>query len=135
MVLKKALPDGTPGGLQVTADMRAVNAVTVGDVFPTKDIGAVLKWLAKMRWYSVADPKYGFWNVRLVEKSRYLTAVKTVVGLVQYTRMTMGLIEGYFFQRLVNNVYVGLKGAIMQAYLDDLAVEWIHQSSTWMFEK
>jgi Reverse transcriptase (RNA-dependent DNA polymerase) len=29
---------------------------------------------------------------------------------------------GCFFQRLVNNVYVGLKGAIVQAYLDDLAV-------------
>jgi hypothetical protein len=29
MVPKKALPDGTPGGLRTTADMRAVNAVRV----------------------------------------------------------------------------------------------------------
>jgi hypothetical protein len=36
MVSKKALPDGTPGGLRETADMRAINAVTVGDVFPLK---------------------------------------------------------------------------------------------------
>jgi Reverse transcriptase (RNA-dependent DNA polymerase) len=123
MVPKKALPDGTPGGLRVTADMRAVNAVTVGDAFITEDIGAVLEWLAKKRWYSVADLKDGYWNVRLAEESRYLTAVKTVVGLVQYTRMTIGLKNtGCFFQRLVNNVYVGLKGTIMQAYLDDLAV-------------
>jgi Reverse transcriptase (RNA-dependent DNA polymerase) len=82
-----------------------------------------LEWLAKKRWYSVADLKDGYWNVRLAEESRYLTAVKTVVGLVQYTRMTMGLKNvGCFFLRLVNNVYVGLKGAIMQAYLDYLAV-------------
>jgi hypothetical protein len=83
MVPTKALPEGTPGGLRVTADMRAVNAVTVGDAFPTKDIGAVLEWLAKKRWYSVADLKDGHWNVRLAEESRYLKAVKTVVELVQ----------------------------------------------------
>jgi Reverse transcriptase (RNA-dependent DNA polymerase) len=93
------------------------------DAFSTKDIGAVLEWLARKRWYSVADLKDGYWNVRLAEESRYLTAMKTVVGLVQYTRLTMGLKNaGCFFQCLVNNVYVGQKGAIMQAYLDDLAV-------------
>jgi hypothetical protein len=86
---KKALPDETPGGLRVTAEMRAVNAVIVGDAFPTEDIEAVLEWLAKKRWYSVAYLKDGYWNVWLAEESRYLTAVKTVVGLVQYTRMTM----------------------------------------------
>jgi hypothetical protein len=123
MVPKKALPDGTPGGLLVTADMRAVNAVTFGDAFPTEDIGAVLEWLAKKRWYSVVDLKDGYWNVRLAEESMCLTAVKTVAGLVQYTRMAMRLKNaGRFFQRLVNGVYVGLKGTIVQAYLDDLAV-------------
>jgi hypothetical protein len=117
--------------------MRAVNAVTVGDAFPTEDIGAVLEWLAKRRWYSVADLKDGYWNVRLTEESRYLTAVKAVVGPVLYTRMTMGLKNaGCFLQRLVNNVYVGLKGTIMKAYLDDLAVESDTPSSTsWMFEE
>jgi hypothetical protein len=54
----------------VTAVMRAVNAVTVGDVFPTEDTGAVLEWLAKKRWYSVADLKNGYWKVRLAEESR-----------------------------------------------------------------
>jgi Reverse transcriptase (RNA-dependent DNA polymerase) len=82
-----------------------------------------LEWLAKKRWYSVADLKNGHWNVRLAEESRYLTTMKTVVGLMQYTRMTMGLKNaGFFFQRLENNVYVGLKGTIMQVYLDDLEV-------------
>jgi hypothetical protein len=60
MVPKKALPDGTLGGLRVTADMRAVNAVTVGDALPTEDIGPVLEWLAKKRCYSVADLKDGY---------------------------------------------------------------------------
>jgi hypothetical protein len=54
----------------VTADMRAVNAVTVSDAFPTEDIRAVMEWLAKKRCYSVADLKYGYWNVRLADKER-----------------------------------------------------------------
>jgi hypothetical protein len=116
MVPKKKLPDGTSGGLRVTADMRAVNSVTVGDAFPTEDNGMIVDWLAKNRWFSVANVKDGYWNVRLAEGSRYRTAVKTVVGLVQYTRMTMGLKNaGGFFQRLVKNVYAGLKGRSMQA--------------------
>jgi Reverse transcriptase (RNA-dependent DNA polymerase) len=46
-----------------------------------------------------------------------------VIGLVQYTRMTMGLKKASaFFQRLVNHVYEGLKGTKLQAYLDGLAV-------------
>jgi hypothetical protein len=32
---------------------------------------------------SVTHLKDGFWNVRLAEESRYLTAVKKMVGLVQ----------------------------------------------------
>jgi hypothetical protein len=35
MVPKKALPDGTLGGLRVTVDMRAVSLVTVSDPIPT----------------------------------------------------------------------------------------------------
>jgi hypothetical protein len=120
---QRTLPDGTPGGSRVTADMRAVNAVTASDAFPTEEIGEILEWLAKKRWYSIADLNDRYWNFRLAEDSRYLTEVKTVVGIVQYTRMTMGLKNaGCFFQRLVNNVYVGLKVTIMQDYLDNLAV-------------
>jgi hypothetical protein len=70
IVPKRALPDGTPGGLRVTADMRAVNAVTVDDAFPTENIGAVMEWLENKRCYSVADLKCGYWNVRLAEKER-----------------------------------------------------------------
>jgi Reverse transcriptase (RNA-dependent DNA polymerase) len=49
--------------------------------------------------------------------------VKTVEGLVQSCRMTMGLNNASaYFQRLVNNVYDGVKGKSLQANLDDLAV-------------
>jgi hypothetical protein len=89
-VPKKKLADGTSDGFRVTTDMRAVNSVTVGDAFTKEDVGMKIDWLEKKRWFLVADVKDGYWNIRIAEESRYLTAVKTVVDLVQSTRMTMG---------------------------------------------
>jgi hypothetical protein len=111
LVPKKALPDETSGGLRVTADMGAVNSVTVGDAFPGEDIQTSVNWLAGKKWYSVADLRYGYWNVELAKESRPYTAVKTLIGLLQYTQITMGLKNASaFFQRLVNHVYDGSKG-------------------------
>jgi Reverse transcriptase (RNA-dependent DNA polymerase) len=122
-VPKKALPDGTYGGLRVTADMRAVISVTIGDAFPSEDIQTIFNWLAGKKWCSVVDLRDGCWNFELAKESRPYTAFKTLIGLVQYTRMTMGLKNASaFFQRFVNHVYDGLKGENLQAYLDDLAV-------------
>jgi hypothetical protein len=52
-VPKKALPDGTSGGLRVTADMRAVKSVTIGDTFPGEDIQTIVNWLAGKKWFSI----------------------------------------------------------------------------------
>jgi hypothetical protein len=103
--------------------MRAVNSVTIGDAFPGDDIQTIVNWLPGKKWFSVADLRDGYWDVELAKESRAYTAVKTVIGLVQYTQMTMGLKNASaFFQRLVNHVYEGLKGTKLQAYLDGLAV-------------
>jgi hypothetical protein len=123
LVPKKHLPDGTPGGLRVTADLRAVNSVTCVDAFPTEDIGQIVDWLARHEWYSAVDLRDGYWNMMLAGDLRPYTAVITGLGLVQYTRMTMGLKNaGAFFQRLVNKTYGGLKGVSLQAYLDDMVI-------------
>jgi hypothetical protein len=90
-VPKKALPDGTYEGLRVTADMRSVNSVRIGDAFPGKDIQTIVNWLSGEKWYSVADFQDGYWNVELAKEPRPYIAVKTLIGLVQYNRMTMGL--------------------------------------------
>jgi Reverse transcriptase (RNA-dependent DNA polymerase) len=122
-VEKKRHPDGTSAGLRVTADMRAMNSVSVGDAFPTEDVKEIVSWIATKCWYSVLDLRDGYWNITLCEESRPFTAVKTVVGLVEYTRMTMGLKNASaFFQRVINEKYKGLKGEILAAYQDDLSI-------------
>jgi hypothetical protein len=71
-VPKKALPDGTSGGLRVTADMRAVNSVTIGDAFPGEDIQTIVNWLAGKKWFSFADCEMGI-GMSNLQKSRERT--------------------------------------------------------------
>jgi hypothetical protein len=82
LVPKKDLPDGTPGGMRITADLRAVNSVTIGDAFPTEDVGRIVDWLAQREWFSAVDLRDGYWNVLLAEDSRPYTALKKGLGLV-----------------------------------------------------
>jgi hypothetical protein len=39
----------------------------------------------------VLELRDGYWNLALREDSRNVSPVKTVLGLVEYTRMTVGL--------------------------------------------
>jgi RNase H-like domain found in reverse transcriptase/Reverse transcriptase (RNA-dependent DNA polymerase) len=100
-----------------------VNSVSVGDAFPTEDVKEIVSWIATKCWYSVLDLRDGYWNITLCEESRPFTAVKTVVGLVEYTRMTMGLKNASaFFQRVIKEKYKGIKGEILAAYQEDLNI-------------
>jgi hypothetical protein len=82
-VKKGRHPDGTSAGLPVTADMRAVNSVSVGDDFPMEDVIGIVSWMVTKRWYSVLDLRDGYWKIDLHEDSRKFTVVKTVAGLVE----------------------------------------------------
>jgi Reverse transcriptase (RNA-dependent DNA polymerase) len=122
-----------PEGMRVTLDIRALNAVTENLAYPTEDVKNIVRSLATKQVYSVADLKDGYYNVKLRKKDRPLTAVTTVLGLFEYAVMAQGLKDACaFFQKMVNEVYMGLRFtgenevenvcAVMAAYLDDLAV-------------
>jgi RNase H-like domain found in reverse transcriptase/Reverse transcriptase (RNA-dependent DNA polymerase) len=131
---KKSLLDGKSGGVRVTTDMRRLNSMTIGDAFPAEDVKELVAWLAGKKLYSIMDVRDGYWHVRIKAEVRYLTAVRTVHGLVQYVMMSMGLRKAAaHFQRLINSVYEGLRWtgaegedglarAIFAAYDDDLSV-------------
>jgi Reverse transcriptase (RNA-dependent DNA polymerase) len=133
LVGNKRSADGSAGGMRVTSDFRALNAVTENLAYPTEDEKTIVRWLATKQVYSVADLRDWYYNVNLRKKDRHLTAVRTVLGLFEYAVMAQGLKGACaFFQKMVNEVYVGLRFtgenevesvcAVMAAYLDDLAV-------------
>lgn len=87
---KKPLPDGRPAGLRVTSDFRRLNSMTIDDAYLTADAKRLVAWLAARRIFGVMDVRDGFWNCKMSEASKHLTAVRTVLGLVQYVMMPMG---------------------------------------------
>jgi Reverse transcriptase (RNA-dependent DNA polymerase) len=133
LVGKKRNADGSSGRMRVTSDLCALNAVTENLAYPTKDVKTIVRWLATKQVYSVADLRDGYYNVNLRKKDRHLTAVRTILGLLEYAVMALGLKDACaFFQKVVNEVYMGLRFtgenevenvcAEMAAYLDDRAV-------------
>lgn len=118
-VVKKLLPDGSSGGLRMTTDFRRLNCMTVGDAHPTEDAKQLVAWLSTKRIFSVLDVRKGFWNCELHADSRHLTAVRTVLGLVQYCMMPMGLKNASaHFQRLVNTIFKDVRWSGSEAQID-----------------
>jgi hypothetical protein len=65
--------EGTSVRLWVTADMRAVKSMSVGDAFPTEDVKGIVSWMATKSWFSVLDPgvfEYSIRRIRLFEKTK-----------------------------------------------------------------
>jgi Reverse transcriptase (RNA-dependent DNA polymerase) len=102
-------------------------------VYPTEDVKTIVRWLATKQVYSVANLRDRYYNVNLRKNDRHLKAVRTVFCMFEYAVMAQGRKGACaFFQKMVNEVYVGLRftgenevenvSAVMAAYLDDLAV-------------
>mmetsp|Transcript_7288 Transcript_7288/g.10875 ORF Transcript_7288/g.10875 Transcript_7288/m.10875 type:complete len:188 (-) Transcript_7288:2411-2974(-) len=72
---------------------------------------------------STLEMRDSFFQILLAEESRPLTAVRTPVGLYQYTRMPQGLKNSpATLQRVINATLGDLKGRSAFAYTDDLTV-------------
>jgi len=109
--------------LRVTSDFRGLNARTLADSYPMEGVKETLDWLSRKKVFSTFDLKDGYFQVELAEESRKLTAVRTVLGLVQYCRLPQGMKNSpAVFQRLVNQVLGALKGDTVWAFMDDGSV-------------
>lgn len=111
------------GDLRTTTDFRGLNSQTIPDSYPMEDVRGTLDWLSGKTIFSTFDLKDGFFQVPLAEESRPLTAVRTVVGLMQYKRLPQGLKNSpATFQRIVNSVLGDMKGRDVSGFVDDISV-------------
>ena len=111
------------GSIRVTSDFRALNDATVTDSYPMEDMRQVLDWLSSKKVLSTFDLKDAFYQVELEEKSKPLTAIRTVVGLLQYSRLPQGMKNSSVtLQRIINIVLGDRKGHDVFAFMDDTSV-------------
>jgi len=106
---------------RVTTDFRPLNEMTVGDAHPMQDVREVVDAVAKKKCFTVIDLKHGFFNIPLAKRSRHLTAVRTVLGLLQYRQLPQGLKNSpATFRRIITKVLEGIDDVF--AYMDDIVV-------------
>lgn len=112
------------GGWRPVIDYRKVNQVTIPDRFPMPVLSELLQGIGEGNSiFTTLDLLSGYWQVCMDERSTEVTAFSTPMGHYEWLRMPFGLRNAPLtFQRLVNNLFAGLLGDSVFAYLDDIIV-------------
>ena len=108
------------GKLRLCGDFRALNKVTVPDLYPLPRIDKI-KQDVRGYVFSVLDLKEGFYQIPIEEQDKAKTGMRTPWGLYVYNRMPFGLRNAPpTFQRFMDAVVSGLENTIV--YVDDVIV-------------
>ena len=112
------------GDFRPVVDFRQLNQRTASQRYPLPVLTDLLQSLGENNAvFSSLDLMSGFWQVPLAPQSRPLTAFSTPAGHFQYVRLPMGLKNSpVVFQLLINEVFRGLLGKGVFAYLDDIVI-------------
>jgi hypothetical protein len=79
------------GSVRWCIDYRALNEVTVKDVFPLPLVDDCLDNLASSVWFSKLDANSAYWQIWIKEEDRKMTAFITKYGLFEHVRKGFGL--------------------------------------------
>lgn len=111
------------GSVRFCIDYRALNAVTVKDVYPLPRVDETLEALHGAQRFSSLDLHAGYWQLAVAQEDKVKTAFTTRRGLFQFKRMTFGLCNApSTFQRLMDCVLRGLTWICCLVYLDDVVI-------------
>ena len=112
------------GSVRVCTDFRQLNKHTIKDSYPLPRIDDSLDALGGSMWFSTLDLASGFWQVEMDLKDQEKTAFSMAGGgLYEYKVMPFGLANSpATFERLMEQVLMGLHWQTCLVYLDDIIV-------------
>ena len=111
------------GSVRWCIDYRALNDVTIKDVYPLPLVDECLDTLAGSVWFSKLDANSAYWQIKIREKDRKKTAFITKYGLYEHVRMGFGLCNApATYARVMGLVLRGLTWKTCLAFLDDILV-------------
>ncbi|GFY04435.1 retrovirus-related Pol polyprotein from transposon 297 [Trichonephila clavipes] len=103
-------------------DFRALNAVTKVPVFPMKDMQELIFIAGSAHWLTSIDLLKGYWQIKMDEESKPLTAFTTHNAVYQWKTMPFGLAGASgTFQREMNRILKS-HSEYAQAYMDDVVI-------------
>ena len=112
------------GGLRFCIDLRKLNKQTIKDVYSLPQINETLDSLQGSQWFSSLDLKSHYWQVKMDEESKPLTAFTMgLLGFYECKRMPFRLTNALAtFQRLMETCLGDLNLHWCIIYLDDIVI-------------
>ena len=112
------------GGLRFCIDLRKLNEQIIKDAYSLPWINETLDSLQGSQWFSPLDLKSGYWQVKMDEESKLLTAFTVgLLGFCECVRIPFGLTNApATFQRLMETCLGDLNLHWCIIYLDDIVI-------------
>jgi Reverse transcriptase (RNA-dependent DNA polymerase) len=109
------------GGWRPCGDYRRLNLATKEDKYPLPNMGDLTSRLDGCSFFTKLDLQKGYFQVPVAADNIAKTAIITLFGLFEFTRMPFGLWNaGMTFQRLMDHIFFDLPCVFI--YLDDLSI-------------
>ena len=109
------------GKLRICLDPRDLNAAIKRPHYPMPTLEDALAKLTSAKYFSKLDASSGYWQLKLDDKSSYLTTFNVPFGRYRFRRLSFGLISAQDeFQRKMDEVFEGLQG--VTTLVDDVLI-------------
>ena len=111
------------GEKRMITNFMYVNTLIEQNRWPIPAVRNVLEHLAGSKYFSVMDLKKGFWQIRITENSRSLTAFSCRGRLYEYKRLPQGMsISPGAFQSVMMEIFGDQVFKGIMVFVDDLLV-------------
>lgn len=108
--------------IRMCVDYRALNMITKVPSYPMKDIQELIFTAGRAQWLTCLDLQRGYYQIKMEENSKPLTAFSTHNGTYQWRVMPFGLSGASgTFQRLMDSV-LREHNDYAHAYIDDIII-------------
>lgn len=111
------------GKIRVCLDSRRINAMTVKDTYPIRNMLEIFQRLERAKFFSIIDLKDAYFQIPLKEECRNFTAFRTSKGLFRFKVCPFGVTNAPFTMCRLMDKVIGfdLMPAVF-VYLDDIVV-------------